>query len=199
VVCVVGITGSIASGKSFASEALRSLGYKVFDSDAEVRRLYEDQEIKAKVLQLFPEMACIDKLYIAQQIYNVQEKRIALQDIFHPPVISKLACFIEQNSDCELIFAEVALLHEVGLQSRFDYIICIFANDEERKKRFKKRFNHKEADKMFALIEKVQFSQLKKVALSNFTVYTDNTKLDLTKQLTAIIERINVYRNSTGS
>ena len=51
---------------------------------------------------------------------------------------------------------------------------------------------------MFALIEKVQFSQLKKVALSNFTVYTDNTKLDLTKQLTAIIERINVYRNSTG-
>jgi dephospho-CoA kinase len=199
VVCVVGITGSVASGKSFASQALRSLGYKVFDSDMEVRKLYEDQEIKAKVLQLFPEMACIDKLYIAQQIYNLQEKRIALQDIFHPPVISKLACFIEKNSDCELIFAEVPLLHEVELQFRFDYVICIFANNEERKKRFKERLNHEEADKMFALIEKVQLPQFKKVALSHFTVYTDNTKLDLTKQLTAIIERINVYRNSTRS
>ena len=37
---VVGLTGSIAMGKSEAGKIFRSLGVRVFDSDAEVHQLY---------------------------------------------------------------------------------------------------------------------------------------------------------------
>jgi dephospho-CoA kinase len=71
----------------------------------------------------------------------------------------------------------VPLLYEGNLQSRFNYVICIFANDEERKKRFKERFKHHDADEIFTLIEKVQLPQLKKVALIYFHVYNINNGL----------------------
>ena len=41
----IGITGNIGSGKSTVSNIIKNLGYKVFDSDHEVSKLLENQEI----------------------------------------------------------------------------------------------------------------------------------------------------------
>ena len=41
---IIGLTGSIAMGKSEAARYLASLGFPVFDSDVEVHKLYDSPE-----------------------------------------------------------------------------------------------------------------------------------------------------------
>ena len=49
----IGITGNIGSGKSTVSNIIKNLGYKVFDSDHEVSKLLENQEMVRAIKEEF--------------------------------------------------------------------------------------------------------------------------------------------------
>ncbi len=69
---IIGITGGIGSGKSTLSERLREIGYSVYDSDLDARRLQnEHPEIQDQLIELFGE-----------DIYNDQS--------LNRPVLAKL-------------------------------------------------------------------------------------------------------------
>ena len=49
----IGITGNIGSGKSTVSDIIKKLGYKVFESDQEVSKLLDNQEIVRVIKEEF--------------------------------------------------------------------------------------------------------------------------------------------------
>ncbi len=184
--CKVGITGSIASGKSLVTAALRELKYPAFDADFEVRKLYENQDIQKKVLQLFPNLSTINKEYIAKIIYNDTQKRLELNNIFHPLIETKLLEYLTQHQG--LVFADIPLLYETNLERYFDYVICAYAPDYVRLKRFEERTKKIDANIILSLIDNAQMSQEKKASKSDFIVHTHEP--NLMQQLENIIGKI---------
>jgi dephospho-CoA kinase len=187
---LVGITGAVASGKTLIADLLRGMNYPVFDADLFVKQLYEKDYIQSKVLNLFPGMPAIDKNYISQQIYSNEEKRLKLNKIFHPIIKEKLLQYFEQNRAFDFVFADIPLLYEACFEQYFNYVICAHAPDAVRAKRFRIRLGI-DNDLLFDLINKAQMPALKKLAISDFAVYTNTIKCDVIDQLQNIIQQIN--------
>src|SRR3954468_17219626 len=90
---VVGLTGSIAVGKTETAKMFRALGVEVFDSDAEVHRQYErGGEGVKRIAQLFPEAVVdgsVDRKVLAERVLNDPEALQQLERAIHPLVRKK--------------------------------------------------------------------------------------------------------------
>ena len=120
---IVGITGSVAMGKSSTVKMLRYLGYPVFDADATVAGLYrDDQGFLQEIKTLFPESAGlgsqVDKALLAQRVFSDPSARKLLESLIHPRV-SRLAerfALRHQRLRTNIIFWDVPLLFQSELQ-----------------------------------------------------------------------------------
>lgn len=127
----VAITGTIGSGKTFVSDYLRSKDLFVFDCDKYNAYLLEkNNDVLNKILESFPNSVnhlCIDKKALANEVFSNEDKRKKLESIMHPYIINKIN---EEADQRDLFIAEVPLLFEAGLESFFDVIILIVANEK---------------------------------------------------------------------
>ena len=51
----IAITGGIGSGKSFATDIIKSLGYRTFSCDEIAKNMYDDENLRSAVIKLFGE------------------------------------------------------------------------------------------------------------------------------------------------
>ncbi len=191
-ICVA-VTGSYASGKSFVLEYVEDLGYKTFSADKCIKELYKKPEIQHMVLNILPELHSFDKNSISELIYSNDEARNRLQHLMHPFAIEALSNFKEQNSKLDITFAEIPLLFEAGFDKYFDFYVTTFCSEETRLKRAEARnsFNLKSYNK----IKQIQLPQEIKMEKSDFVI---NTDMDINKQITELIQRLNaaIKRNN---
>ena len=197
--CFVGITGTIASGKSLVTAILIKIGYQVFDADLCVKHLYKKQEIQKQVLHLFPNLSKIDKDYISRKIYLDNSKRLGLNKIFHPVVKNELLKYFASNKEQSIVFADIPLLYEANFEQFFDHIICAYAPRHICLQRFKDRSDKKDSENLFNLINASQIALVKKRFKSCFIAYTHDTKCSLNTQIINIISRIKYARNCSRS
>ena len=137
----VAITGTMGSGKSFCSKQFEKLGVPVFNSDEENRRMQcTNQELKAQIVAGFGS-ACLvdgrlDSVVIRKLIFGdgleQQENLKKITNISKPYVISAFQSFCESHSDALYVLAESAILFEAGLDSIFDSIIYVVADEKLR-------------------------------------------------------------------
>jgi dephospho-CoA kinase len=112
----IGITGSIATGKSTLLAAFAKCGVPVFSADEAVARLYAGAAV-APVEVLFPGVAengVIDRAELARRLSSDPSGFQRLEAIVHPLVRSAIADFLDD--------AEVPLLFESGHDYGFDTI-----------------------------------------------------------------------------
>src|SRR5690606_39071126 len=89
---VIGITGSIATGKSTVSNMIKELGFTVVDADIAARVVVEPgQEAYKKIVETFGEEILqptgeIDRKKLGNIVFNNEEKRLQLNSIVHPAV-----------------------------------------------------------------------------------------------------------------
>ena len=93
---IIGITGSIASGKTFVTDYLKQLGYKIIDAD-EISRdlLKKNNEGYFKVIEVFSKEILtdqeeIDRKKLAKMIFNNSLNKEKLENIVHPLVFKKI-------------------------------------------------------------------------------------------------------------
>jgi len=85
---IVGLTGSMAMGKTTAANYLKSLGLPVFDSDAAVHKLYEEEAVD-RIEQAFPGVAKngrVDRKRLGEAIAGSPDALARLEAIIHPMV-----------------------------------------------------------------------------------------------------------------
>lgn len=130
----IGITGSIASGKSEVEKILKEK-FPVMDLDIVSHKLLETTA-REEVLE---EFKTTDRKELASIVFNDKEKLKKLENIIHPKLKKQVIEFFKENGKEEYIFVSGALLFEAGFFNLFDKTIFIDAKFDLRLKRLQKR------------------------------------------------------------
>ena len=183
----IGITGSIASGKTTASKILSERRGPLFNADKVVKTLYKNKSFKKLITKKFNiKTNAILKNSLRKKILENNTNINKLEKIVHPLVRKEMKKFSTLNKNKKIIFFEIPLLIESKLMKFFDVIIFIKANKTVRLKRFKTKGGQKE---LFNALNKKQISDSLKSKLCDHIVVNDKNINILKKNLLAIINQ----------
>ena len=175
----IGITGSLASGKSTVAKIISSGKYPLYNADRAVKKIYQTNIFQAKVLKKF-------KLKNKKNIKNKIKKIISsdkkslkvLEKIIHPLVREQIRKFTKKNNGKKFIIFEIPLLVESKQMKNYDRIIFVNSRKDLRLNRYLKRGNNK---KFFNLLNKRQLSPAKKIKFSDYVI-NNNGSIKLLKK-----------------
>lgn len=129
---IIGLTGSIAMGKSEVVKILRALGIEIFDADAAVHRLYDSQE-GAELLQPIVPGAIrenrVDRAILAKLVSSDPTLLKKLESRVHAVVKQRRNNFIETATanGAEAVVLDIPLLFETGSDKQCDATIVVSA------------------------------------------------------------------------
>ena len=156
---IIGITGGIGSGKSTIAKQLRQMGYEVYDTDSEAKRLIvEDAHVREQITALFGPEAYKDGVYqtafVAQQVFADKTLLARLNAIVHPAVRQDILNRFTSppfrgESEGGLLFIECAILYTAHLDELCDKVVVVTAPEEVRLARTIAR-DHSDIDKVRA-------------------------------------------------
>ncbi|QDZ12175.1 dephospho-CoA kinase [Devosia ginsengisoli] len=135
----IGMTGSIASGKSTVLQAFADLSVPVFSADEAVADLYENEAV-APVEALFPGIATdgrIDRNLLSQRLAADPSGFKRLEAVVHPLVRARIARFMDEAEaqGHALAVVEVPLLFESGYDYGFDAVGVTWVDEAIQRQR----------------------------------------------------------------
>jgi len=169
----VGLTGGLASGKTFVGEQLAALGCYVIQADeighqvqAAGAEAYDEivREFGSGILR--PDRQ-IDRRLLAQQVFGSPDRLQKLNEIVHPLVrarIEKLISEFAARQPDGIAVVEAAILVETGSYRFYDRLIVVVASEEQQIERAMARdhINRQEAvermRRQMPLAEKVKYA-----------------------------------------
>tara|TARA_Y100000591_G_scaffold332314_1_gene369173 strand:- start:1514 stop:2080 length:567 start_codon:yes stop_codon:yes gene_type:complete len=183
----IGITGSLASGKTTASKILSFKRGPLFSADKIVKQLYLDKRFRSLISKRFRIKNNNKIKKSLRQLILENNKNIKkLENIIHPLVRKKMRIFTSQNKNKKFLFYEIPLLIESKLMKRFNVIIFIRARKKIRLKRFKLKRGDK---KLFNLLDKKQMKDTKKIKFCDHIVVNEKNLKILKSDLSDIITK----------
>jgi dephospho-CoA kinase len=133
------LTGSIGMGKSTVARMFERAGVPLFDADAVVRRLQdEDPELIESIGARFPDTVhdgVLDRDALAAQVLGRPDELAALELIVHPAVHAERARFLLANQDKPALLFDIPLLFETHGESAFDKVIVVSAPADVQRER----------------------------------------------------------------
>ena len=181
----IGLTGSIASGKTTASKIISSKKGPLFSADQVVKKLYTKNSFKKLVAKkLNFELSSKFKERIKFKILRNKDNLKKLEKIIHPLVRREMFLFLKKNKKRKYLFFEIPLLIESKLTKFFDTIIFIKAKRSLRLKRYKLKGGN---IKLFLMLNKKQLKDAKKMKFCDHIVVNNKSLSILKKQLYNII------------
>ena len=132
---VIGLTGSVASGKSTVAGWMSEKGIAVHDADLAVHSLLAANgqavpDIKAK---FGPDMVApdgsIDRKKLGSHVFATPADRKILESILHPLVRQHRDQFVQDQRALgrQIVVLDVPLLFETGGDALCDYVIVVYA------------------------------------------------------------------------
>lgn len=159
---IIGITGGIGSGKSVIAKQLREMGYAVYDTDSEAKRLIvEDAAVRKQMIQLFGSDVYKDGIYqtafVAQRVFTDKSLLAQLNAIVHPAIRADILRWATMQDSPSfrkglgvgLCFVECAILYQAGFDSLCDKVVAVTAPEDIRLERVIAR-DHSTIDKVRA-------------------------------------------------
>lgn len=192
---VLGITGSIGTGKSFVGKVLAEAGIPVIDTDLLVHELFSsDPALIASLTDLFGKEilknGIIDRQSLGNIVFNDVEKRKLLEALVHPAVRREIARRREEFKNEPLIAELVPLLFEANLQSNYNQIWAVVASEELLIQRLQQRNGLTPLEAKQRIDS--QSSQTLKAELADWTVNNSGT-FEETKSL--VLEKLKHLQN----
>ena len=182
----IGITGSLASGKSTASKILGKKG-PVFSADSIVKKLYSQKKFRKHISKKLKIQSSSNiKSLIKQKILRDKSFFKKLEKIIHPFVRKEMINFTQKHKNKKFIFFEIPLLVESRLMKNFDIIFYIKAKKSLRLKRFKKKGGNKI---FFNVLNKKQFSDEKKAKYCDHVIVNEKNLNIFKKNLLGILKK----------
>ena len=181
----IGITGSLASGKTTASKILSHKRGPLFSADNIVNNLYQNKNFKFLISKKFKIKNNNQiKKYLKKEILENKKNIKKLEKIIHPLVRKRMRSFTLKNRNKKFLFYEIPLLIESKLMKYFNIIVFIKAKKQIRYKRFQLKNGDK---KLFNLMNNKQMADTKKSKFCDFVVVNEKNKSILKKRLLTII------------
>lgn len=188
---VVGLTGGIASGKSFIVDYLKKIKIPTHESDIVVQNLYLSPSssflfyLKTNGFSKVVLKKKINKIKIREEIFNNKAKKRKLEKYIHNEVRINREIFLIKNKNKKIVFLDIPLLFEKKLQSICNYICAVIAPLKTRERRALQRKGM--TKKIFKQILKNQTKDKTRRAKSNYIINTSNSKPKTYLQINNII------------
>jgi dephospho-CoA kinase len=174
---VVGLTGSIAMGKSTVAAMFAKFGAPVFDADVSVQEFYAGSGAKT-IEAAFPGVTTegrIDRERLGASVFGDATALRRLESLVHPAVAEARSRFLEQASadGRRLTVADVPLLFETGGESTVDLVVVVSAPESIQRARALARDGMTEA-KLTAILSR-QTSDADKRRRAHFVIDTGDS------------------------
>ncbi len=172
----LGLTGSIATGKSTTAQLFADEGVPVHDADAAVHDIYR-QEGVASVGALIPGAILndiVDREALKKALASDPSLFPKLEAIVHPLVQARerLAAAEALADGHDVMVFDIPLLFETGAESRMDKVVVVHCEPDTQRARLLARPGMDEPTATMLLGR--QMPQVDKIARADFLVSTDH-------------------------
>ncbi len=187
----IGVTGGIGAGKSLICSILEHLGYSVFYSDTEAKKIISsNHQVKLELIELFGNQIFTDgqlnRPFLASLLFSDSTLIDKMNSIVHPKVREAFDSWsLIQNSS--IVFNEAAILFETGSYKNFDATILVTAPLNIRLKRVVARDKTSEEEIMKRINN--QWSDEQKKDLATYIIVNDDSQSVL-NQLDVVLSTI---------
>lgn len=194
----VGLTGSIAVGKSYVCECFRELGCHVLDADLTARKVVEPGTPGlARIVEEFGNGVLLadgslDRKRLGSVVFGNEEKRLLLNSIVHPLVIDAQDRWlkdVESKQPGGIAIIDAALMIESGGYKRFNKLIVVWCKPDIQLQRLTSRdgLTAEEAIKRISS----QMPQEEKKRYADFTIDTSHGFEDTQRQVRQVFSSLN--------
>jgi dephospho-CoA kinase len=193
----VGLTGSIAVGKSYVCEVLRELGAFVLDADQTAREVVAPGTLGWQLIIerfgsniLLPNNE-VDRAKLGAIVFADETKRQLLNSIVHPLVIETQDDWLRRRaaeSADGIAVIDAALMIESGGYRRFDKIIVVWCKSEIQLRRLMTRNNLSETEALKRI--NAQMPQEEKKRYADYTIDTSDGFDAARRQTIVVFEQL---------
>ena len=188
----LGLTGSIASGKSTVLAEFAARGVPVFSADAAVHELYRGAAV-APIEAAFPGTAKageVDRVELSRQLLAAPGRLAELEAIVHPLVRARVAQFLRdaEASGADLAVVDVPLLFETGFDYGLDKVVVTSVDDATLRQRALARPGMS-VEKLDAILAR-QMPQAEKRRRADYIVDTAGPLSDTRQRVAELVDQL---------
>lgn len=144
---IIGLTGSIASGKSTVSRILAECGAPIVDADLIAREIAKRGQAGWRgIVEAFGEGVLLpngelDRMKVGEMIFRDAKKRAMLDAIMHPIILERINTQIEElaRAGYKAAVLDIPLLLELGWQDKVDAVWLVAVSPDVQKMRLMAR------------------------------------------------------------
>jgi dephospho-CoA kinase len=190
---IVGLTGSIAMGKSEVGKILQADGIPLFDADKEVHRLYDSAEGAALIGAIAPEAVnsgTVDRQRLSALVLADTDLLARLEKAVHAEIRRRRQAFIEEQrlAGQSIVVLDVPLLFETGGEKDVDVTIVVSAGADLQRRRALARPGMTE--EKLAMILARQMPDAEKRKRAHHVIETNGTLEELAVRTRAAVRQI---------
>ncbi|MHC8517316.1 dephospho-CoA kinase [Sporosarcina sp. ITBMC105] len=192
---IIGLTGSIATGKSTVATMLKNKGYAIVDADEIARQVVEPgRPVLSEITEVFGQEVLkadgsLDRERLGHRIFTNEEERKKLNAIMHPAVRKEM---LRQKDEWLLngartVIMDIPLLFESKLQSFVEKVLVVSVSPSIQRARLMER-NHLTEEEADARIRS-QMPIAEKEELADAVIFNNGTREETEVQLTSILQQ----------
>lgn len=189
---IIGLTGSIAMGKSTVAAMFEAEGVPVFDADAAVHQLQGPNGLLvAEIESAFPGTTGtqgVDRQKLSAAVLGNAEQLAKLEAIVHPAVGKMRSDFLAAHADKAMIVFDIPLLFEKGGHQSVSHIVVVSAPAEQQRARALAR-SGMTAEK-FEHILKLQVPDAEKRTRADTVIDTGQTLAHTQAQVRTLVKKL---------
>jgi len=195
---LIGLTGSLGTGKSTVAAMFAKRGAKVIDADAIIRDLLtQNKKIIKKVAKSFSgailENNTINRSELAKIVFKHPRELKKLTDILYPEALKVVKSLISQYKYGPLVILDVPLLFESGWNKITDTNIVVKAKKYQQMQRAQKRLKITQGDFKRRLQNQMPLKQ--KCDMADIIIDNSQSRMQTQKQVDVIINRLKQRKN----
>ena len=191
----IAITGKIGSGKSTVADIIKDLGYFVFESDKEVDKLFNSNNIKNKIKTLFCKIknltnkdGSINKTVLGEYVFSNKNELKNLEDLIYPLLNKERQKFINSKKTEKILFFDIPLLFEKKLFTEYNFIIYVYVKEKIQKERVLKR-KKMNKDKLEKILEAQSYNLKDYQKFISINIDTSNDLDQIKQSLVSFINK----------
>jgi len=200
-VFMVGLTGGIASGKSFTAEIFKRLGAEIIDFDIIAADTVKNgSDALREISELFgsaviQENGELDRNALGRIVFSNIEAKKKLENILHPLIFISYIERLENIINIKpgsMVISDIPLLFELNLESLFHKTVLVYTDGEQQLSRLLKR---NKIDEIYA--RALIASQLpieEKLGMASMVIYNVKDKESLVAETEKAWKELLKYR-----
>ena len=191
---IIGLTGSVGTGKSETSKFFLRKNIPVFDCDQKIADLLKRVKVKKNIKREIPEAFSgniLDKTKLAKIVFREEKKLKFLEQILYKSLKKFQAKWLRNNLSLRkhLVVIDVPLLFEKDILEKYDIIIVTSCSSFIQKARVLKRENWNKERLNITL--KKQLEDKRKKEMADIVIHTDRGKRHVFCLVSKLLKQIN--------